>query len=117
MADVIGGILKAAKSGIKARRAAKEAEKMYQSSANVAERSRKASDLTKAASEVKGAKKFAGKKGFKRGVAVGVAGSIAGEFLRKNKVSISTTPRDAAPKKKKAVKKKTAKTSTKRYTF
>ena len=93
----MSGVLKL----LKARRAAKRVAKEYQGSAVVAERARRARDLGAAASEVKAAKKFAGKQGFKRGVGVGVAGVIAEEFLRKNKVSVSTEPR----KKKKVVKK------------
>ena len=125
MGNILGEIGKAVAGAVKSRRASNAAKKLHHSSANVAERARKAGDLTKAASEVKAAKKYAGKKGFKRGVAAGVGSVAAGQFVKKNKISVSVAPRGAKEKAEKAVEREKAKVksattrklSTKKYKF
>ena len=125
MGGIVRELTEAAVRAFKSKRASNAAKNFHHSSANVAERARKAGDLTKAASEVKAAKKYAGKKGFKRGVAAGVGSVAAGQFIKKNKISVSVAPRGAKEKAEKAVEREKAKVksattrklSTKKYKF
>jgi len=112
----MGEIFKAVGKIARDRRAAKQAEKLQQNAVNVAERTRRAGSLSAGAAEVQAAKKYAGKKGFKRGAAIGVLGTLGTQFALKNKVDVTTSPRKKTVKKKVA-KKKPLKKGTARYSF